>query len=579
MSPARRLWAYLKRYRGRYAIGVLCLIAATGISLCIPWTIKNAIDALGHAGGASLPRYVVIILLLAAANGAARMGSRFAMLGAGQWVERDVRDDLFAHLLTMPPAFYHAHRVGDLMSRASSDISAVRQLAGFGTVMMSGTALAFVGTLTAMWLIDPWLTVYALAPFPFLVLVAKRFIHQVEMRSTEVQEQLGVLSAKIQENLGGMPVVRAYTVEAREIADFGRLNDEYLRRSLRLARVQALSVPLMGLVSGIGGLIVLWLGGKAVVDQRITLGAFVAFNAYLAHLAWPTIALGWTLSSIKRGLASMRRIAEILDTRAPADEVRGEAAAAPLLPAGPIEFRDLTFSYGDRGPALEGVSFRVPQGGLVAVVGPTGSGKSTLGLLLCRLFEPPRGTVFVGGVDVGLVSRHRLRRSVGYVPQEAFLFSRSLRDNVLFAGAAGPEHLRGAAAAAGLGEEVEAFPDGWDTVVGERGLTLSGGQRQRAALARALAGAPPYLVLDDVLASVDAAKEWEILRSLRAAVTGRTTLLITHRLRAAQEADAIVVLDEGRVVETGTHAELVSAGGAYARLWRVQQLEDELANA
>ena len=579
MSPARRLWVYLLRYRGRYAVGVLFLIAATGISLCIPWTIKNAIDALGHEGGASLPRYVVIILLLAAANGAARMGSRFAMLGAGQWVERDVRDDLFAHLLTMPPAFYHAHRVGDLMSRASSDVSAVRQLAGFGTVMMSGTTLAFVGTLTAMWLIDPWLTVYALTPFPLLVLIAKRFIHQVAIRSTEVQEQLGVLSAKIQENLGGIAVVRAYTVEAREIADFGRLNDEYLRRSLRLARVQAVSVPLMGLVSGIGGLIVLWLGGKAVVDQRITLGAFVAFNAYLAHLAWPTIALGWTLSSVKRGLASMQRIAEILETPAPADEVGAEAAEAPLLPAGPIEFRDLTFSYGDRGPVLEGVSFRVPQGGLVAVVGPTGSGKSTLGLLLCRLFEPPRGTVFVGGVDVGLVSRHRLRRSVGYVPQEAFLFSRSLRDNVLFAGAAGPEHLRGAAAAAGLGEEVESFPDGWDTVVGERGLTLSGGQRQRAALARALAGAPPYLVLDDVLASVDAAKEWEILRSLRAAVTGRTTLLITHRLRAAQEADAIVVLDGGRVVETGTHAELLSAGGAYARLWRVQQLEDELANA
>ena len=279
MSPARRLWAYLLRYRGRYAVGILFLIAATGVSLCIPWTIKNAIDAIRHEGGAPLPRYVGIILLLAAANGVARMGSRFAMLGAGQWVERDIRDDLFAHLLTMPPAFYHAHRVGDLMSRASSDVSAVRQLAGFGTVMMSGTTLAFVGTLTAMWLIDPWLTVYALTPFPLLVLIAKRFIHQVAMRSTEVQEQLGVLSAKIQENLGGIAVVRAYTVEAREIADFGRLNDEYLRRSLRLARVQALSVPLMGLVSGIGGLIVLWLGGKAVVDQRITLGAFVAFNA------------------------------------------------------------------------------------------------------------------------------------------------------------------------------------------------------------------------------------------------------------------------------------------------------------
>ena len=235
---------------------------------------------------------------------------------------------------------------------------------------------------------------------------------------------------------------------AREIADFGRLNDEYLRRSLRLARVQAVSWPLMGLVSGIGGLIVLWLGGTAVVDQRITLGAFVAFNAYLAHLAWPTIALGWTLSSVKRGLASMRRIAEILDTPAPADEVRAEAAGAPLLPAGPIEFRDLTFSYGDRGPVLEGVSFRVPQGGLVAVVGPTGSGKSTLGLLLCRLFEPPRGTVFVGAVDVALVSRHRLRRSVGYVPQEAFLFSRSLRDNVLFAA---PPSLSPSAGRSGAG--------------------------------------------------------------------------------------------------------------------------------
>jgi len=579
MSPARRLWTYLRRYRGRYAAGILCLFAATAVSLSIPWTIKNAIDALGRDGGGSLPRYVAIILVLAVAHGVARMGSRFAMVGAGQWVERDVRDDLFAHLLTMPPDFYHAHRVGDLMSRASSDVSAIRQLAGFGTVMMSGTTLTFLGTLVAMWLIDPRLTVYALAPFPLLVLIAKRFIHQVETRSTEVQEQLGVLSAKVQENLGGMGVVRAYTVEAREIADFGRLNDEYLRRGVRLARVQAVSWPLMGLVSGIGGLIVLWLGGKAVVDQRITLGALVAFSGYLAHLAWPTIALGWTLSSLKRGLASMRRIAEILDSPAPADETRGEVGETALLPSGSIEFRDLTFSYGERGTVLDGVTFRVPEGGLVAVVGPTGSGKSTLGLLLCRLFEPPRGTVFVGGVDVGLVPRHRLRRSVGYVPQEAFLFSRSLRDNVLFAGHAGPEHLRAAAAAAGLSEEVESFPDGWDTVVGERGLTLSGGQRQRAALARALAGGPPYLVLDDVLASVDAAKEWEILRSLRAAVTGRTTLLITHRLRAAQEADSIIVLDEGRVVEAGTHAELVSAGGVYARLWRVQQLEDELANA
>jgi ATP-binding cassette subfamily B protein len=576
VSPSRRLWGYLYRYRLRYAAGVGCLLAATAFALGIPWTVKSAVDALGREGAAALPRYVAIIVLLAAAHGLARLGTRFTVVGAGQWVEHDVRGDLYAHLLTLPPPFYHGHRIGDLMSRASNDVSGVRQLAGYSILMLVGTSLTFVGTVSAMWLIDPWLTLSAMTPFPFLILIVKRFNHDVEVRSTAVQEQLGALSAKVQENLAGMPIVRAYTMEAREIRDFGRLNHEYLLRSLRLARIQAVSWPLMGLISGLGALVVLWLGGKAVVDRRITLGAFVAFNGYLAHLAWPTIALGWTLASLRRGLASMQRIAEILDTAAPADT----SDAPDLLPHGAIEFRDLTFGYEERRPALCGVSFRVPEGGLVAVVGPTGSGKSTLGLLLCRLFEPPRGTVFAGGVDVRDVSLRRLRRSVGYVPQEAFLFSRSLRDNVLLGDAgAGPDRLAAAAEAAGLAEEVAGFPEGWDTVVGERGLTLSGGQRQRAALARALAGDPPYLVLDDVLASVDAAKEWEILRSLRQAVSGRTTLLVTHRLRAAQEADWIVVLDEGRVVEAGAHAALLAAGGLYARLWRVQQLEDELANA
>jgi ATP-binding cassette subfamily B protein len=577
VSPFRRLLGYLLRYRSRYAGGIACLLAATAFSLGIPWAVKSAIDALSRDGGRALPRYVVIIGALAAAHGLARLGSRFAMIGAGQWVEHDVRADLYTHLQLLPPAFYHAHRIGDLMSRASNDISALRQVAGFATVMLIGTSAAFLGTLGAMWVIDPWLTLWAMAPFPFLVVIATWFNHDVEERAARVQEQLGLLSAKVQENLAGMPVVRAYTMEGREIADFARLNAEFLGRSLGLARIQAVSWPLMGLVSSLGGLIVLWLGGKAVVDGRITLGAFVAFNGYLAHLAWPTIALGWTLASLRRGLASMQRIIEVVDTPPPADlPDDGRALLAP----GAIEFRDLTFAYVEGRPVLRGVSFRVPAGGLVAVVGPTGSGKSTLGLLLCRLFEPPRGTVLVGGVDVRDLPLGRLRRSVGYVPQEAFLFSRSLRDNVLLGdGGLGPERLRAVAEAAGLAEEVEGFPDGWDTVVGERGLTLSGGQRQRAALARALAGAPPYLLLDDVLAAVDAAKEWEILKSLRAAVSGRTTLLVTHRLRAAQEADWVVVLDEGAVVEQGTHARLLAAGGVYARLWRVQQLEDELASA
>jgi ATP-binding cassette, subfamily B, multidrug efflux pump len=617
VSSFRRLLPYLLRYRLRYLGGAVCLLLATLLSVSIPWTVKRAVDALERDGAAAhLGPFVLLILALAAAHGVARLGSRFAILGAGQWVEHDLRTALYARLLTLPPAFYHAHRTGDLMSRASNDISTLRALAGFGGVMLIGTLFAFAGTLGAMWMIDPWLTLFAMAPFPGLVVIAKRFNHDAEARSTAVQEQLGALSAKAQENLTGMAVVRAYTMEEREIAEFARLNAEYRTRNLALARIQSVSWPLMGLVSGVGALIVLWLGGKAVVDGRITLGSFVAFNGYLAQLAWPTVALGWTLASIQRGLAAMQRVTEILDSRphessgterlsaewgsagaisgppqmkknaseeppkllpGSPDPDRGEAA---LLPNGPVEFRGLTFAYDDRGAVLRDVSFVVPEGSVVAVVGPTGSGKSTLGTLLCRLYEPPRGTVWVGGRDVLDLPLGPLRRSVGYVPQESFLFSRPLRDNVRLADEhAGPERLEEVARTAGLADDLGALPAGWGTVVGERGLTLSGGQRQRVALARALVADPPFLVLDDVLASVDAAKEWEITRALRAAASGRTTLLMTHRLKAAAEADRIVVLDEGRVVEQGRHLDLLAAGGLYARLWRVQQLEDELANA
>jgi ATP-binding cassette subfamily B protein len=337
---------------------------------------------------------------------------------------------------------------------------------------------------------------------------------------------------------------------------------------------------MLGLISGLGGLIVLWVGGRGVLEGRLTLGAFVAFTAYLAHLAWPTIALGWTLANLKRGLAAMTRIAEILDTPGHTEdpETVSVASGSPLL-TGPIEFRRLSFGYDGRGRALDDVSFTVPQGATVVVVGPTGSGKSTLGALLSRLYEPPPGTVFVGGRDVRELPRERLRRSIGYVPQEAFLFSRSISDNVALGDETAPEaRLRASAETAGLGPEIEGFPEGWATVVGERGLTLSGGQRQRVALARSLVPEPPILVLDDVFSAVDAGKEAEILRSLRAAVAGRTTLVMTHRLRVAQEADKIVVLDDGHVAEQGTHAALLASGGLYARLWRIQQIEQELAN-
>ena len=602
MSPTRRVLGYLRPYAARYGAGVGCLALATGFSLGIPWQVKEAIDGL-RGGGGALGFHAGVIVVLAALHSLARLGSRFTMLGAGQWVEHDVRRDLYAHLETLSPAFYLTHRTGDLMSRATNDVQALRALAGFGVVMLVGTTFTFAGTLAAMWAIDPRLTLWALAPSPLLVLLARRFNHQVEVESTAVQEQLGALSARVQENLTGMSVVRAYTMEAREIDAFGRLNGEYLARSLRLARTQAAFSPMLGLISGLGGLIVLWVGGMGVLEGRLTLGAFVAFTAYLAHLAWPTIALGWTLANLKRGLAAMTRIAEILDTRGHTEERTEEAKTAvagwgstgainqdrgprhgapdpqPPLLTGPIEFRRLSFGYDGRGRALDDVSFTVPEGATVVVVGPTGSGKSTLGALLSRLYEPPPGTVFVGGRDVRELPRERLRRSIGYVPQEAFLFSRSISDNVALGDETAPEaRLRASAETAGLGPEIEGFPEGWATVVGERGLTLSGGQRQRVALARSLVPEPPILVLDDVFSAVDAGKEAEILRSLRTAVAGRTTLVMTHRLRVAQEADKIVVLDDGRVAEQGTHAALLASGGLYARLWRIQQIEQELAN-
>ncbi len=582
VSPARAVWRRVARYRTRYVTGVLCLGAATLASLAIPWTVQRAIDALrGAPAEAPLGRYVAAIVLLALANGAARLGSRFAIIGGGQRIEHDLRNDLYASLETFPPAFYAAHPTGELMTRAASDVSAVRALVGFGTVSLAGTVFAFVGALVAMLLADPWLTLWALAPYPALVLLAKRFNGIVNDRTEAAQEQLDVLSGRVQEYVSGMTVVRAYTLEPRARADFARENGEYLRRSLALSRTQASFAPLMGLVAGVGTLVVLWAGGRAVVDGRLSLGALVAFNGYLAYLTWPTMALGWTLSVARRGLTSMRRIQEILDAAGAPEDGAGPAPSAERFASPPaLRFERLTFAYEGRGPALRDVSFEVGAGETVAVVGPTGGGKSTLGVLLARLWEPPPGTVFVGGRDVTALPRAALRVQLGYVPQEGFLFSRTLAENVALGR---PEiddaRVRAATAAAGVAEEIDRFPQGHATVVGERGLTLSGGQRQRVALARALAGAPPLLVLDDAFASVDAAKEEEIVGALRRFVAGRTVLLMTHRLRAAQLADRIVVLVEGRVAETGTHAALLAAGGAYARLWRIQQLEEEIARA
>jgi ATP-binding cassette subfamily B protein len=563
------------RYRGRYGVGASSLLAATGLALAIPWTVKHAVDALERdAAGAPLGWYALAIVGLAAANGVARLTSRFAVLGAAQRIESDLREALYASLQAYPPAFYATQRTGDLMARATSDVTAVKSLVGFGTVSLAGTVFAFTGAVTAMLAVDPWLTLWALAPYPVLVLLAKRVNARVHRETEAVQDQLGVLSGRVQEHLAGITVVRAYAMERFATSAFAAANAEYLRRSLALARTQSHFAPLMGLIAGAGMLVVLWVGGAGVVEGRLTLGTLVAFNGYLAYLAWPTMALGWTLSIVRRGLTSMGRILQITEG-APSAAGGRDGLEGPAE----IRFERLTFAYGGR-PVVRDVSFRVGPGETVAVVGATGSGKSTLGLLLARLWEPPPRTVYVAGHDVTQVSFAALRGSVGYVPQEAFLFSRSVLDNVtLERDGLGRAEARAAAAAAGVAEEIDGLPHGWDTVVGERGWTLSGGQRQRVALARALVGRPPILVLDDVFASVDAAKEEEIAGNLRRATGDRTVLLMTHRLRAAQTADRIVVLDGGRVVETGRHADLLAHGGVYARLWLIQQLEEEIARA
>src|SRR6266545_4649656 len=503
MSPARRLLGYLFRYRRAFVLGFLCVVATTAISLTSPWILKYAIDDL--SAGVTLAKvrlYALALLALAASGGVFRFLMRRIIISASRDVEYDLRNDFFAHLQRLDLAYFQRHRTGDLMSRASNDLSAVRMMIGPAVMYTATTVLTFAIAIVLMLSINRRLTLLALIPLPLVSIFVWYFGNVIHRRFERIQEQLSEISAVTQESLSGVRVVRAYRQEEFEIERFRRANEEYVFRNKGLIRVQGLYYPSMGFLMGIGALIVVWLGSREVVAGRMTVGALVAFNAYLMMLSWPMIAFGWVTNLIQRGMASWKRMLQILDTQPAISDATLESGAGGAdldglrTIRGDIEFRHLTFAYGDE-PILRDVSATLPAGTTTAIVGATGSGKSTLLNLLPRLHEPPPGTVFIDDVDVRHIPLDVLRAAIGFVPQEPFLFSATVGQNIAF-GARGdqdqPHRVEQAAKTARLDKDIADFPRGYDTVIGERGITLSGGQKQRTAIARALIVDPKILV-------------------------------------------------------------------------------------
>jgi ATP-binding cassette subfamily B multidrug efflux pump len=588
VKSLRALLPYYRPYLGRMALGLLLVAIANVFTLVTPDFLRRGVDAIGHPAAA---RELVLMAggLVGAAllAGAARYGMRQLLNAVSRWMEYDLRNVLFRHLTTLEPSFYNRTPTGDIMARATNDLAAVRMAAGPAVMYLTDTLTRAVMAVPLMVRIDWRLTALGLVPLlgmPTTMILLGQVIHR---RFESVQEHFGTLTTHAHENLSGVRVVRAYRQEAAETRKFLGLNLEYLRRNMRLAQTYGALFPLITFFGGAGGVLTLWFGSLLVMRGTVTLGEYIAFTTYLVLLVWPMIAFGWVINLFQRGGASMDRIQDILNQ---VPTITSPAPARPLPPSRGgrgVEFRHVWFRYpapspgdgaapeGDRGWALEDVSFAVPAGSWVAVVGATGAGKTTLVELVARLADPDRGEVLLDGADLRQLSLAELRRAVGFVPQETFLFSQTVRENISL-GELSHDDVEVAAKVAQLHETVAAFPAGYDTMLGERGINLSGGQKQRTALARALARRPDIVVLDDALSAVDTDTEAAILKGLKRALTGVTTLVVSHRITAVRDADLIVVLDRGRVVETGRHDELFERRGRYWQLLRRQQLEESL---
>jgi ATP-binding cassette, subfamily B, multidrug efflux pump len=574
----RPLVPYLKRYWKSLAWGGVAVIFYNVIKVILPLVIGHAIDDMHHGlTEAKIVHHALRLLLVAALSAIFLYITRQVIIGASREIEFDLRNDLFANLERQPANFYHTHRTGDIMARTTNDLNAVRQLLGPAIMYSANTIVFTAAALPFMWRISPKLTLCAFVPLPIASVLVQYFGNRIHTRFERIQAMFSDISAKAQENFSGARLIRAFAQEDAEIASFETANQEYIRRSLLLVRLMAMLWPTLEFVLGMSLMISLLVGGHEVVAHRITVGQFASFNVYMVQLTWPMIAIGWVVNLFQRGTASVVRIDELLKQKPEIWDAEGEAFATEPI-AGAITFRGLNFSYNESNTVLSGIDLEIPEGSSLALVGPTGSGKSTLVSLVPRLQDAAPGMVLIDGRPIRDFRLAELRESIGFVPQETFLFSDTIRDNIAFgAPAATLEEVERAAETAHIRSEVLEFPKGFDTMVGERGVTLSGGQKQRTAIARAVIREPRILILDDALASVDTYTEDQILSGLRRVMQGRTTIFIAHRVSTARHADQIAVLVEGRIAELGTHDELLRRGGYYTSLYEKQQLEEELA--